>query len=167
MIGPFLGLVLMATAIYQIIVLILEKVKHMERLIFSLIIFSLIALILYKPFGLIDFEKYESENILTATYTGTANCKTILQLKPENKFKYTSICFGKDFHFGRYELLGDTIHFHFKGEIPFIGDDSYARIVKENENQDTYDHVLLFQSHNSKRFISMKITEINVKELMQ
>lgn len=92
---------------------------------FRLINFGLIILIsvltYIKPLGLINFKKLEGENILYAVVEGVANCTTSIILKEGNRFKKTIICFGIDHYWGNYEIVDDTIKFH------------YDRISEENK----------------------------------
>ncbi|MEP7198128.1 MAG: hypothetical protein ABI851_16540 [Saprospiraceae bacterium] len=166
-IGPILWLLLLTIGVFQIIRLVVEREKHFDRLKISLIIFSMLILTFSKPLGVINWEKYEDENFLVATMTGTANCKTIMQLKPNNKFKYVSICFGKDFYFGRYDVKGDTIYLHSEKRTPYMDRNSYALLAKSGNKLDEYRRLWLYQNYESKRFIPMNIIEFNTERLLQ
>lgn len=74
----------------------------------------LIVLILtfIKPFGIIDFEKFESKNILIAEREGVAGCSMTLKLKENKKFTAKSVCFGMTETIGKYEIKNDTIYFY-------------------------------------------------------
>ena len=66
---------------------------------------------LVKPFGLIDYEKYEEPTILIAQADGVASCQTTLKLKADNTFKEKSVCFGIEQIKGKYRIENDTIFF--------------------------------------------------------
>lgn len=74
----------------------------------------LIVLILtfIKPFGIIDFEKFESKNILIAEREGVAGCSMTLKLKENKKISAKSVCFGMTETIGKYEIKNDTIYFY-------------------------------------------------------
>ncbi len=67
----------------------------------------------YKPFGLIDFDKLEGENILIAQTEGAANCTSTLKLKDNFVFKERIVCFGVSEIKGTYKISNDTIYFDY------------------------------------------------------
>ena len=71
----------------------------------------ILLLTFLKPNGLVDFEKFESENILIAQREGAANCMTTLKLKKNNKFTEKTVCFGMSEINGDYKYRNDTIFF--------------------------------------------------------
>ena len=106
-------IVLILTGLYQAY----QYVSGKNKVPFRLVNIALIALIsiltcLY-PLGLIDFEQLEGKNILYARREGVANCTTSIRLKAGNRFKKTVICFGTDHYWGDYEIVKDTIKFHY------------------------------------------------------
>ena len=70
-----------------------------------------IGLTIYKPFGLINFDKIEGKDLLVAQREGAANCMTTLKLKENRNFVERSVCFGVDKTNGTYDLKNDTIWF--------------------------------------------------------
>jgi hypothetical protein len=48
--------------------------------------------ILIRPAGIIDFEKWESKDLLVAEWEGDGGCHTILRLKEHGRFKERSVC---------------------------------------------------------------------------
>ncbi len=105
--------VLAVVALFQIYKYIAEKQKNQFRLINTGLIVLAVMLTYYKPGGLINFEKLEGENLLHAVREGTASCSIFIRLKEGNRFKKTSICFGTDHYWGTYEIVNDTIKFHY------------------------------------------------------
>ena len=81
----------------------------------QLLLIGILTLILtitfIKPFGLINFDKLEGDNILVAEREGSANCMTTLKLKENNRFVERSVCFGVTEIKGTYKLKNDTIYF--------------------------------------------------------
>ena len=71
-----------------------------------------LTLTFIKPFGMIDFEKFESKTILIAEREGVAGCSMTLKLKENKKFIAKSICFGMTKTIGCYEIKNDTIYFY-------------------------------------------------------
>lgn len=105
----FLGLGV--ALIRQIYFLVKEKFADKKRLINIGLLTLVLTLTFLKPFGLIDFDKLEGDNILIAEREGAANCMTTLKLKDNFTFSERSICFGVTETKGNYHLQNDTIYF--------------------------------------------------------
>lgn len=71
----------------------------------------ILALTFYKPFGIIDFSKFEGADLLVAEREGSANSNTTLKLKEDFTFKERDINFGINEIKGNYHLQNDTIYF--------------------------------------------------------
>lgn len=97
--------------ISQIYISVREKFKNKSRLSAIVILTIVLVLILIKPFGIIDFDKFEGENISVAEREGSANCMTTVTLKNNLAFKQRGVCFGVTEINGRYYLQNDTIYF--------------------------------------------------------
>jgi len=95
----------------QIYFLIKEKFSVRQRLFRAGLLTIVLALVFYKPFGLIDFDKLEGADLLIAEREGSANCRTTFKLKVNNKFTEKTICFGITEIKGDYKLENDTIFF--------------------------------------------------------
>jgi hypothetical protein len=95
----------------QIYFLIKEKFTNKFRLINSGLLILVLTLTFLKPFGLIDFDKLEGNNILIAKREGAANCMTTLKLKDDFTFNERTVCFGVSEIKGDYHLQNDTIYF--------------------------------------------------------
>ncbi len=110
----FLGLVFIALVIglvYQLVLLIAAKFKDRSRSILVVLMTIVLALTVYSPGGLIDFEQFEGEDLLVAGREGAANCTTVLKLKRDHTFRERSVCFGVTIITGDYSIKGDTIRF--------------------------------------------------------
>jgi len=105
----YLGLGL--ALIRQIYFLIKEKFTDKSRLINIGLLTIVLILTFLKPFGLIDFEKLEGDNILVAEREGSANCMTTLKLKDDFTFSERSVCFGVTEIKGEFHIQNDTIYF--------------------------------------------------------
>jgi len=103
--------VLTISLLYQIYLAILEKLKNKQRLISISIVAVVLVLIYFKPDGIIDFEKFQGNDLLIAEREGAANCYTTLKLKEDSKFVEKSICFGISEVTGKYSIKGDSIFF--------------------------------------------------------
>ena len=88
-----------------------EDFKNIKRLFCIGIIFIVLLLTYLKPFGLINFEKFESKDLLIAYKEGVANCSTRLKLKENGKFNERNVCFEISEISGEYVLKNDTIFF--------------------------------------------------------
>ena len=165
LIGLGLWFIILGIALYQIVKLALESPKYYLRLVFAGVIIILNFLSLAEPMGLINWEKYESKNLLVADREGTANCRTILKIKADNKFKYISRCFGVDFHFGTYKFKNDTLHFQLKRDLGYMDKSSYATLVKSEKDSTKYSRLILHENYESKRKLSYRIKEIEIEKL--
>lgn len=97
--------------IRQIYFLVKEKFADKKRLINIGLLTLALTLTFLKPFGLIDFDKLEGDNVLIAEREGAANCMTTLKLKDNFTFSERSVCFGVTETKGNYHLQNDTIFF--------------------------------------------------------
>ena len=88
-----------------------ERFKNKERLFSIGLLLIVLTLTFIKPFGIIDFEKFESKTILIAKREGVAGCSMTLKLKENKKFTAKSVCFGMTETIGHYEIKNDTIYF--------------------------------------------------------
>jgi hypothetical protein len=164
-IGLGLWFLILGIALYQVIKLALETPKHYQRLRFVGVILILNFISLAKPMGIIDWEKYESQNLLVADRIGTVNCKTIVKLKTDNKLKYINRCFGVDFHFGTYSFENDTLHFQLKRDLGYMDKLSFATLLKSEKDSSKYDRLILHENYDSKRKLTYRIREIKIEEL--
>lgn len=97
--------------IRQIYFLVKEKFTDKTRLINIGLLTIVLTLTFLRPFGLIDFDKLEGDNVLVAEREGAANCMTTLKLKDDFTFSERSVCFGVTEIKGNYHLQNDTIYF--------------------------------------------------------
>ena len=97
--------------IRQVYFLIKEKSGDKSRLINIGLLSIVLILTFLKPYGLIDFDKLEGENVLVAEREGSANCMTTLKLKDDFTFCERSVCFGVTEINGKFHIQNDTIYF--------------------------------------------------------
>lgn len=95
----------------QLYWLIKERFTDKKRLLVTSILTAVLLLTFYRPFGLINFARFESEGMLVAEREGAANCMTTFKLKDDFTFKEKTACFGISETSGRYHLQHDTIYF--------------------------------------------------------
>ena len=88
-----------------------EKFADKKRLIDIGFLMLVLIRTFLRPFGLIDFDKLEGDNVLVAEREGVANCMTTLKLKDNFTFTERSVCFGITETKGNYHLQNDTIYF--------------------------------------------------------
>lgn len=70
-----------------------------------------LALAVFFPHGIVNFEKLESNIVFIAEREGAANCMITLKLRENKTFKSREVCFGIDETTGAYEIKGDTVFF--------------------------------------------------------
>ncbi|MPT32268.1 MAG: hypothetical protein E2600_11525 [Chryseobacterium sp.] len=90
------------------------KNRFNEKLRNHLIVFMILCLtlIIVKPTGIINFDKFGGENLLFAQAEGAANCTSTLKVKKDsNKFSYEIICFGIEKTKGTYKIIDRIIYF--------------------------------------------------------
>ena len=110
----FLAIVFLVLAIICLIQIVKgfeEKFSNRKRSWTIGIMAISLGLIFWKPNGIINFDKLEGEDLFIAQREGAANCTTTFKLKPNNKFKEKSVCFGVSEARGNYKIKNDTIFF--------------------------------------------------------
>lgn len=161
-VGTSIWFLLGLIGVWQILILMIEKNKHYERIRFSCIIFMLLALTFYKPRGVIKWEIFEDKNYLVAVARGN-----ILKLKPKNKLKFISS--NQDFYFGTYQMKGDTLFLLTKKITPYMDRISYATLQKSGDENNSYSALCLYQNMETKhgRCITMFIRSLDIENLIK
>jgi hypothetical protein len=95
----------------QLYLVIKEKFSDKRRIYSMLCVAILLGCIITQPYGIIDFEKMESKDVLLADREGVAGCQSYIKLKKDMSFYIKSICFGVSKVSGNYTLINDTIRF--------------------------------------------------------
>jgi hypothetical protein len=155
-----LFLVLNIALFRQIYFAFKDKFKDKKRIIIIGLLITVLVLTFLKPSGFINFEKFESKNILIAEREGVAGCMMTLKLKENNKFTAKSVCFGMTETKGNYEFKNDTIYFNNvklgRGEKKFY---KFA-IIKQLKyyNNEKYFELLSYQSKNDTIGHGLKVT---------
>ena len=108
-----LYLALVIILISKIISFSKSTFRNKEQLKIPLIILTTLVLVGIFPNGMIDFQKFESKNVLIARREGVAGCAMYLTLKENREFMETESCFGIHARKGKYKIKGDTIVFSF------------------------------------------------------
>jgi hypothetical protein len=103
--------VLFILLLHQFILASEEKFSDRQRFLIIGILTTVLTLTFFKPEGLINFNRFEGNDILIARREGAANCMTTFKLKENNKFTEKSVCFGMAEIKGDYRLKNDTIFF--------------------------------------------------------
>lgn len=161
-------IILLIVLIRQLYFFIKEHPKQKERLLLIGLLIIVLTTSFFKPTGLIDFDKWEGDDVLVAGREGVANCYTYFKLKDDYTFKEKSICFGISEVKGTYRLVNDTIYF----EKVQLGrtDESYPSfaVIKPTEsNQNEILGILYF--YNDKKSDSivniLSITKMDLTKL--
>ena len=108
----FIYLGLAIALVRQIYHAIKEKLVDNSRLLLIGLLTIVLALTFIKPYGLVNFDKLEGNNILIAEREGAANCMTTLKLKDDFTFREKIVCFGVTEIKGNYHLQNYTIYFY-------------------------------------------------------
>jgi hypothetical protein len=104
-------LILIVLLFKQFYLLIKERFKSKHRLFKTILLTIVLTLTYFKPWGIIDFEKWEGGDILIAEREGSANCLTTLRLKDNYTFRERIGCFGISEIKGTFRVVNDTIYF--------------------------------------------------------
>jgi hypothetical protein len=88
-----------------------EKFRNKQRRATIIVVAVVIFFVGYRPTGIIDFERFESKDLLIAQREGAANCMTTFKLKKNKRFHERIGCFGVTKTEGQYFIHNDTITF--------------------------------------------------------
>lgn len=138
-------LVLAICLLRQLFLIIKERLQNRSRLYVILIMGLLLGLIAIKPFGIVNFEKFEGKDMFVAWREGVANCTTTLKLKENKKFSITSICFGKDKLNGTYSIKNNIIKLNYSSLSGRIKQYEFG-IYKPDTNKKYRGEILLYTS---------------------
>lgn len=116
-----------------------ESFKNPNRLLLVVLLILTLTTTFLKPFGLIDFERFESKDILIAQREGVANSTMTLKLEENNTYTTKEVCFGITKTRGNYKIIGDTIYFEnsntYRAERKFY---NYAVLKTKKVKNKTY-----------------------------
>lgn len=133
-----------------------ERFKNKERMFSIGLLFIVLTLTFIKPFGIIDFEKFESKNILIAEREGVAGCSMTLKLKENKKFTAKSVCFGMTETIGSYDIKNDTIYFY---DVELGKDeDEFYKFAVLKPSKINHFSLLSFKSKNDTIGHGLKVT---------
>jgi hypothetical protein len=104
-------LLLFVVLIVQFSTAINEKFKGKDRNLLIALLTIVISLTIYKPYGLIDFEDMDNNDLLIARREGISDCIMLLKLKENGTFMKRNACFGMEKLTGDYAIKEDTIWF--------------------------------------------------------
>ena len=98
--------------VYQLFKLATERPFTGKRLL-AIFLLSFVLLSTYlRPWGLIEFEKYETPPVLKAKAKGGGGCNNVLRLYNDSSFIDDSRCFGTERTRGKWRYSNDTIYFY-------------------------------------------------------
>jgi len=104
-------LILLFKFLKQLMKVIKYKFKNKKRIILTITMLSLLIVMFVFPYGIINYRNLE-KNVLVAYQEGVAGCGTTLKLRANNKFIFTSYCFGITEVKGDYKYQNDTVFFN-------------------------------------------------------
>lgn len=115
-------LLILAILLRQLFLSFNENFADKSRLLLLLFMGFALTSCLFFPTGILNFEKFESQNLLVASREAGANCKISLKLKENNTFSEKTVCFGTSETSGKYSFRNDTIFFE---EVSLGRDEGY------------------------------------------
>ncbi|WPV00905.1 hypothetical protein SNE26_03885 [Mucilaginibacter sp. cycad4] len=136
-------LVLFVSLLVQFYRIIRNRFKNRSVVWTTGIAALLLSLIVWQPYGIINFESLEDKDVLIAFNEGVANCTTTLKLKENKTFYIRSVCFGIDKEGGTYTLNNDTIKLNFSSYRPKY---KFAVFKKRDKEKVLFYDLYLYQS---------------------
>lgn len=118
--------------IYQVILAIKERSDKSRLILISTLIIVLSATIL-RPGGIINFEKFESKDVLVAQREGVAGCFMSMRLKENGTFYIRESCFGVEKNSGTYNVNKDTVRFKFNSGLRVTRSFAYGIIKLDHK----------------------------------
>ncbi|HEX7902322.1 MAG TPA: hypothetical protein VF487_00485 [Chitinophagaceae bacterium] len=88
-----------------------ERFVQRRRFIVIVLLTTVLLSTLFKPMGIIDFDRLEGNDVLVAEREGAANCLTTLKFKDDFTFRERIGCFGVTEIKGTFRVVQDTIYF--------------------------------------------------------
>jgi hypothetical protein len=128
----YLGLAIML--LLQVFLYLKERLTDKRRIYIIGLLSVVLSLTFYKPFGLIDFDKLEGEDILVAQSEGAGNCSSTFKLKDNFVFKEKIVCFGVLEIKGTYKISNDTIYFDYSETTSLENKKYEFAVVEELEH---------------------------------
>jgi hypothetical protein len=104
-------LVLSVALINQLYLGFNDNFRDRGRIVTIGLLAIVLLLTFLEPVGIINFEKFEADDVLVVQREGAANCTTTLKLKENMKFTEKNYCFGVTEITGDYEVRNDTVYF--------------------------------------------------------
>lgn len=123
-----------------------------------------LGLIFLMPSGIVNFDKLEGEDLLIAQRQGAASCMTTFKIKPNNKFKETSVCFGVFEVRGNYEIRNDTIFFS-DAIVPRENEDYYEFAIIQKSKLRDEDALFRYRNRNDTVGHELWITKNEIMKL--
>jgi len=135
-------LTLFVIFIVQFYRVVKEKFKNKFR-VFNIGFLAIVLILTFLfPSGFINFERFESKDVLIAQHIGGGNCNTTIKLKEDLTFVKKTVCFGIEKTKGTYHISNDTIYFlKGKGNLEY----DYYAVIEELE---FHDNLQLFKNKN-------------------
>jgi|SRR5690606_3467710 len=145
----FIGLTIIL--VIQLFYSFKERLKKRERNLTASVLVLVLVLTVFMPFGIVNFKKFASKDILVAHREGVANCTVTLKLKENNEFTFSNICFGTSMTKGEFTIGGDTIFFQ-NIRLGRGVENFYEFGIQENENR-----IMLFSNKQDTVGLQLKI----------
>jgi hypothetical protein len=159
-------LILAFVLLRQIILSIREKFKNRERSIAIILLSCVLALAFFKPTGIINFEIFESENVLIAEREGAANCTTKIKIKKDYSFIVKDICFAISEVTGTYTYKNDTLFFDNYNKSR-TGEEFYEfAVIKRDERISKKKLLILYENKSDSIGNFLIVTENNLNNLI-
>ncbi|WP_125185425.1 hypothetical protein [Botryobacter ruber] len=137
-------LALAVVLLVQFTLLIFGKFKSKKKNISTAVLAFVLLITVIFPFGVYNPNHFEEPNLIFARLESTANCTSSLKIRKENRFSYTSVCFGFDDYNGTYEIVGDTIKLLYDDKSPFNSKVAYGIVELDSVATDTHKGTLWY-----------------------
>lgn len=82
-------IILVISFLFQVEKAFKEKFNNRSRLYLITFMLFVFIVTVWRPFGLVDFEKPEGKDVFVASAEGSAKCNSILKLKDNKQFVFT------------------------------------------------------------------------------
>lgn len=160
-----LYLALCISLLRQVYHLFREKFRDKQRLIPTTLLIAVLVLTAYRPFGFIDFDRLEGEDLLVAEREGAANCRTTIKLKDDLTFREQEICFGQTDITGTYQWTNDTLFFE-DISLPLFKEGFYKfAIIETPEDTSRLSTLIRYKDFNDTTGHKLWITKNELQKL--
>ncbi len=156
----YLGLILLI----QIFQIFKNRFNDKRKNINVIILAVILTTTGFFPFGLINFENFEGQDLIVAQREGAANCMTTLKLKTDTRFVEKSVCFGVKRIKGTYKFSGDSVILYYPKNNENENFEFGIIHLDTNYIPNALGHFDLYKSNKDKTPLSLLIIKYELKK---